>query len=443
MRRIRTIVKSPGIPFDAPAIQRARAVGAVVLDELELGWRLGSAPIVGVTGTNGKSTVAALIASLLSASGTSVELAGNTEFGPPLSVASVDRDWIVCEVSSYQLEGCPELVPEIAVLTNLSSEHLGRHRTMDIYGQIKRRLFVRNGATVAQAVVGVDDEFGRSLADDLQRRGTHVCRVGISRGSDYRIDAASWGLRNAAIRLRTPGGSVELQTALPGLYNAHNVAAALAAADLLGVKRDISAATIRRFPGVPGRFEHVGAGQQFNVIIDFAHTPDGLEQFLRAVRVGMKREARLIVLLSSFGRPGSAIHQMGRIGRELADRLVLTTSAFCGLAPVPPLEALLRGARETFGERIDVILDRRRAIKHALRMAAPGDVVAIPGRGAMPHLTYDRGRPLEFDDRHVTAEILNQLIGRAEAQRKRIPRPGVPRSDPVANSDPRAVQDAA
>jgi hypothetical protein len=122
--RARTAVKSPGIPFEAPLIMSAAALGLEVLDELELGWRVSRVRMIAVTGTNGKSTVAGLTAGVLAAAGFRVQLAGNTEFGPPLSAAGQSLDWIVSEASSFQLEGSDRLLPEIAVFTNLTPEHL-------------------------------------------------------------------------------------------------------------------------------------------------------------------------------------------------------------------------------------------------------------------------------------------------------------------------------
>ena len=135
------LIKSPGIPFDAPLIRAAVRLSIPVLDELELGWRISPTPIVAVTGTNGKTTVSTLAADVLAGGGMTVALAGNTYAGPPLSAVGRDADLIVCEVSSFQLEGCPALMPEVAVFTNLSHDHLSRHQTMRRYGEFKRRLF--------------------------------------------------------------------------------------------------------------------------------------------------------------------------------------------------------------------------------------------------------------------------------------------------------------
>lgn len=410
----RSLVKSPGIPFDEPLIQRARAIGLHVLDELELGWRLSRVPMLAVTGTNGKSTVAGLIKAVISAAGYRVELAGNTEFGPPLSAVSESLDCVVCEVSSFQLEGCDHLLPEIGVLTNLTPEHLGRHGTMARYGECKRRLFVRGGFAVPHAVVDADDPFACALAKEMARRGGKVTRVGLAEEADYRLEAVQWDLRRARIAVRTPSGHVGLDTALPGAYNARNIALALATADLVGIEPETSIDAISAYEGPPGRFEHIDAGQPFSVIVDFAHTPDGLEQFLSAVRSGMTPGTQLTVVLGFAARPGTALRELGRLARQFSDHLILTTCGFQGFPPLPCLSEMLRGARTADGGEVEVILDRRRAIGRAVRSVAVGGAVAIPGRGALPAMLNDRrGIAVPFDDREVAREILNELAAPA------------------------------
>ncbi len=408
----RTMIRSPGISFRSRPVREAREHALEVIDELELGWRLSRAPILAVTGTNGKSTVAGLATSLLAASGHRVRLAGNTEFGEPLStVAAEPLDWIVCEVSSYQLEACPSLLPDLAVFTNLTHEHLHRHRTMRRYGEMKRRMFVRGDAAVPRAIVDVDDRFGRQLAMDVEARGGAAVRVGFSADADYRILSAAWDLHRASLRVETPRGEVELATRLPGKHNARNVAAALAIADALAIEPAVAARTVAVDPGTPGRFEHVDEGQRFAAIVDFAHTPDGVGQFLDAVRAGMSPDGRLRAVYGVAGRSSSAkMRGIGRVLRTRSDHLVLTTSGYRGDPAVPALQYHLRGARAAAGAQLEVVLDRRRAMERALRAATPGDAVVVLGRGALTEMTPDpKGVPRPFDDRVVMREILRAL----------------------------------
>ena len=401
----RTVVKSPGIPMDAPLIRQARELGIEVIDELELGWLLSQARTVGVTGTNGKSTVAGLIHALI---GPRAHLAGNTYDGPPLSALAAGPDeWAVCEVSSFQLEACPSLLPDIAVFTNLTHEHLGRHGTMERYGAAKRRLFVRGEAAVPLAVIGVEDAFGRELAADVQARGGQVARV----GGEYRVVEASWDLRGARCVLRTPHGEIELESQLPGLYNARNVVAAVATGDMLGIPRADIVRAVASFPGVPGRFEHVDAGQDCDVIVDFAHSPDGIEQFLVAVRAGMGEGRSLTTVLGLGSLGDSAGHEaMGRAARALSHRLILTTSGYKNHPRMVALQSFLRGARSVAGADLEVVLDRRAAFERAVDGATRDDVIVIPGRGAFTRLNPGGGVEIPFDDRVVAREVLGATL---------------------------------
>ena len=407
------VVKSPGIDFRAPVIRRALDQGREVLDELELGWRLSRAPVLAVTGTNGKSTVAGLARRILDAAGMRVQLSGNTEFGPGLSeVASSSLDWIVCEVSSFQLEGCVSILPELAVFTNLTVEHIARHGTLDRYGEIKRRLFFNDGVSVPRAIVDVDGQFGRRLADDIERCGGCVTRVGFSEEADYRVERAVWDLRRAQTQVTARGQRISLSSVLPGAYNARNLVSALAIADLTGVERRISLAAIGSYVGPPGRFEHIDAGQPFELIVDFAHTPDGIEQMLGAIRAGMEPRGTLRVVFGLGGAPGFTLEEMGRLARRLSDQLILTTSGFRGRPRLPALGSLLAGARTTAGGELEVILDRYDAIRQAVRGAGPDDVIVIPGRGALPTMRADpHGEPVAFDDRVVAREIVRERLG--------------------------------
>jgi len=416
---VAAVIKSPGIGFDTSLIQQAAALGLYVLDELELGWRLSRAPIVAVTGTNGKSTTAGALTSILTAAGMDAKLAGNTVFGVPLcEAARAGADVLVTEVSSYQLEGCDQLLPEVGVFTNLTAEHLGRHRTLERYGALKRRLFVRDGRAVSRAVVNVDGDFGRRLASEIERRGGQVARVGFAADADYRVDGVEWDLRRARVLISAPLGALVLATRLPGRYNACNVAAALATADLLGIERAVTVPVISSYQGPPGRFEHIDLGQPFEVIVDFAHNPDGLEQHLTAVRAGMPTTSRVWIVLTVWGPPGTAIRRMGSIARQHSDRLVLTMSGFRGFSPVPALRAALHQVRKTPGGEVVVILDRHRALRHALWGAEPGDVVLIPGWGAEADVRADpRGVPIRFDAREVTRELLRERVRNGQRAR--------------------------
>ena len=398
----RALIKSPGIAFDAPLVRAAEAGGIPVLDELELGWRLSRAPMVAVTGTNGKTTVATLTAGLLAAGGLEVVLSGNTTIGPPLSAVEGSPDWIVCEVSSFQLEGCPALLPEIAVFTNLTRDHLIRHGTMARYGELKRRLFVRGDRAVPVAVIDVVDALGRQLAQEVQARGGKVIRVGLDGNVDYRVCDARWDLQSGMVTLRTPRGRLSLSTCLAGGHNARNVASAVALADLFGIEPGVIGHVLAAHPGPPGRLERLRFGQPCELVIDNAAGPASVTNVLETLRAALAA-GRLLVVLGLLGSPEDEhLREVGRAAARCADRLYLTAGSLRPKPPVAAIEGILAGVREVPGARAEVVVQRREAMRTALAAARPEDVVVVLGRGDIAEPVKDR----RIDDRVVLRELV-------------------------------------
>ena len=408
---IRTVVKSPGIRPDTPVIAAARRRDLLVIDELELGWRLARSPIVAVTGTNGKSTVAALLVAALSAAGRRPVLAGNTFFGPPLSAVPRDEHrTIVAEVSSYQAEASPTFLPRAAVFTNLTREHVHWHGTVAAYAAAKRRVFVRGDETVGTASINVDDRFGRDLAAAVRARGGSALAYGRSADADYRVGSVRSELRGAVVEIDAPDRAVTLRTRLPGVHNALNVAAALALADGLGLERERTLEALEAAVAVPGRFEVVAANRSFDVVVDFAHTPDGVKQTLALAReLATARGGRVIATLTSFGNNDrDTREQIGRAARRGTDLLVLCAVSLRGEPGLVALAALLAGARSASGGLVECVLDRRAAIERAIGHARRGDLVMLLGRGSYTRLAHDRhGRASHLDDREVAQSLLS------------------------------------
>ncbi len=218
------LVKSPGVPNDAPPIVAARARGIEVISEIELGARLLPNPILGVTGTNGKTTTTALLGAMFDAAGIPAEVAGN--IGRPLTslVGAIAPDaWIVCELSSFQLEDIDTLHPRIAILLNLEPDHLDRHGSFEAYSDAKLRIFENQGA---EDVAIVPRGFG--------------------------------SLSGAARRIEFDAGDpLPVEPLIPGAHNRENAAAAVAAARSAGIPNDAIAEALRTFPGVEHRIEQI------------------------------------------------------------------------------------------------------------------------------------------------------------------------------------------
>jgi UDP-N-acetylmuramoyl-L-alanyl-D-glutamate--2,6-diaminopimelate ligase len=407
---VRTVVKSPGVPPDAPVVAEAIRRRLTIVDELEIGWRMVPAPTVAVTGTNGKSTVAALCTTVLDRHGLEPALSGNTDFGPPLCELSLREPprSVVAEVSSYQAERSPELAVDGAVFTNLTPDHINRHGSMDAYGAAKRTLFVRGRHAVPVAALNVDDEFGSTIARDVEERGGRVLRYGRSAEADYRIVGCRWGLREAGVEIDSPDGPISLSTRLPGAHNAENVTSVLALADGLGLSRDRTVAAIESAAPVPGRFEAVDVGRPFDVVVDLAYNVDGVAAVLATARgVVAARGGRVVTVLAIVGRAGPLTgRDVGAAARERSDHLILSGTSYRGEPRLVTLAQLAAGARDANGGTVEVVIDRRQAIARALAAARPGDLVAILGRGPIASEATDaRGGFLPLDDRQVVREL--------------------------------------
>src|SRR5947209_5770242 len=296
----RCLVKSPGVPFESKLVAGARERGLNMIDEAELGWRLDSRPVVGVTGTNGKGTSAAAVLTALAAAGLDPILAGSTFFGPPLSEAvGVPGNLVVAELSSFQLAGSPALLPEASLLTNIGQQHWDYHGSRAAYVAAKRRMFVRGDRAVGVASLNVDDEDGRALAGEVEARGGRVASYGTRPGAAYRILSCDWSLQRSVVRVATPDGERSLESRLPGDHNAMNVTAALALIEAAGLGWATVRAALAATKPLPGRFEPVVAGQPYALIVDFAHNPEGTRAVLTTSRqlVDRDRWGRLLPLV--------------------------------------------------------------------------------------------------------------------------------------------------
>jgi UDP-N-acetylmuramoylalanine-D-glutamate ligase len=405
-----TVVKSPGVPPNIALVAEALRRGAALVDELEIGWQLVPAPTVGITGTNGKSTTSALCMALLAAHGLSPVLTGNTEYGPPLSELASDPppEAVVAEVSSYQAEFATDLALDAAIFTNLTLEHLNRHADMEAYGAAKRRLFVRGEWCIPLASLNFDDELGRTMTAEVRERGGTALTYGFEQGADYRIVECRWGLRDAEVVLETPEGTTRLESRLPGRHNAANATAVLALADGLGLPRRQTLEALSVADPVPGRFELVEGDRPFDVVVDFAFTADSVDHALRTGRkLVADRGGRLIVVLGIVGRSGPVIgREVGAVARELSDYLILSGTSYRGEPRLVTLAEMAAGARAARGGKLEIAIDRRKAVGRALNAARPSDLVIILGRGPTTREATDwRGGFVELDDRQIVREF--------------------------------------
>ncbi|HEX5608850.1 MAG TPA: Mur ligase family protein [Solirubrobacterales bacterium] len=405
-----SVVKSPGVPPEVPVLAAAARRGLLVIDELDLGWRLVPAPTVAVTGTNGKSTVAALCVAALAEHGLEPVLSGNTDFGPPLSELSLGPPprSVVAEVSSYQAESSPALAVDGAVFTNLTPDHLNRHRTMEAYAAAKRALFVREDGAVPVVATNLDDRLGRALAAEVEERGGRAVGYGCSEDAEFRIAGCRWDLHGAELEIDSPDGALNLATALPGPYNAANATSVLALGHGLGLAAGPTLAALSAATPIRGRFEVVDVGRPFDVVVDFAYSVDSVAAVLAMARALVEpRGGRLVTVLGIVGRAGRLTgREVGRVAREGSDHLVLSGASYRGESRLLTLEQLAAGARAAAGGSVEIVIDRRQAIGRALAAARPGDLVVILGRGPIDREATDaRGGGYLLDDRQAAREL--------------------------------------
>jgi UDP-N-acetylmuramoyl-L-alanyl-D-glutamate--2,6-diaminopimelate ligase len=299
------------------------------------------------------------------------------------------------EVSSHALElGRAEGIHfACRVFTNLTQDHLDFHPDMEAYFTAKRRLFEGPGPLV----VNLDDEYGRRLADEVPGAITYA----VDGTADYRAADVRFDPSGSSFTCETPDGTIAVETRLPGLFNVQNALAAIAAARSLGVALETAREALAEAERVPGRFEPVDEGQPFTVLVDYAHTPEALDNVLRAARE--LTEGRVHVVFGAGGdRDRAKRPLMGKAAAELADRVVVTSDNPRSENPEAIIDEILEGT----GPEVEREPDRRRAIALAVSTAEPGDVVVVAGKGHEQGQEFENGRKEPFDDVTVVREAL-------------------------------------
>jgi UDP-N-acetylmuramoyl-L-alanyl-D-glutamate--2,6-diaminopimelate ligase len=373
--------------------------------------------LVGVTGTNGKTTTTYMLEAIFRAAGRvpgvlgTVEVRVGDEHRPAVhttpeapdlqrllaDMADAGVQAAAMEVSSHglALHRVDGTRFKAAIFTNLTQDHLDFHRDLDDYFLAKRRLFTPEFTPLA--VVNVDDRHGRLLAATA---GVATVTTGTAAAADWRATEIAASLEGTSFRLR-----------LAGQFNVANALGALAAADAVGIDLDTAAGGLEGLAGVPGRFERVEAGQPFTVLVDYAHTPDSLDNLLQAARA--VTGGRVIVVFGCGGdRDRAKRPLMGEIAGRLADVAVVTSDNPRSEAPEAIVAEVAEGVAQSAGPGGFLVeVDRRAAIRAALAMAGPGDTVLLAGKGHEQGQEFAGGHKLPFDDRLVAAEELRALLG--------------------------------
>ena len=387
--------------------------------------------MVGVTGTNGKTSCAHWIAGGLHAAGRRTGVLGtlgngligalrpaeNTTPDAALlhqtlaELKAAGAEAVAMEVSSHGLDqGRVNAVAfDVALFTNLSRDHLDYHSSMAAYGDAKARLVAWPGLRVA--VVNADDSFGQSLIDASRARGRKVLTYGFGAADIVggRLAASAAGL---AFTVNTPWGKGEIHTALIGAFNAANLLGVLGVLLVSSVPLETALRFIAEAEAPPGRMQRLGGGGAPLVVVDYAHTPDALDKALTSLRAAVASDGELICVFGCGGdRDRGKRPEMGRIAARGADRVIVTSDNPRGEDPEAIASEIVHGIRDTGNRRYAIVLDRAAAIATAIGEAKPSDVVLLAGKG---HERYQElaGVRQPFLDIEHASRALQALAGR-------------------------------
>ena len=403
-------------------VRRAMAVAAAEVQrhpsrELQL---------VGITGTNGKTTTAYLIASIPEAAGELVAMTGTVEYRLGKERRKADRTTpeatdmqrmlrqavglgcrtavMECSSQAMDFHRCDELEYAVAVFSNLTRDHLDYHKTMENYWYAKQRLFDgRLGTRPRTSVINVDDPYGIELAASLERDGLRVVRYAVKSNADVTARDAEFSLEGMRFHLSTPAGGRDFHSPLVGPPHIYNTLAAVASGLALGYDLDVITRALQKCTGAPGRFERVVHKGDFAVVVDYAHSDDALLNVLRTAREVTK--GRIITVFGCGGdRDASKRAPMGEAAGSLSDVVILTSDNPRTEDPEKILCDAEEGIKKT-GKPYRKIADRREAIHQAIAEARAGDLVLIAGKGHEDYQIIGR-EVFHFDDKEVAREAL-------------------------------------
>ena len=390
--------------------------------------------MIGVTGTNGKTTTTYLLRSILQEAGFKVGIIGTIQNsigervvptknttpdvidlqGLLAEMVASSMDYVVMEVSSHALAlervaGCEF---DVGIFTNMTRDHLDFHITFENYLAAKAKLFeslgragnYKNGKT---AIINIDDGAADFI---LSCTACRTITYGINTEADLKAEHADIKATGTRFNIVGSFDHIALQLRITGLFNVYNVLGAVGAALAEGIDIQIIKTALEKFQSVPGRFELVNVGQPFSVIVDYAHTPDGLENVLKTVRQIAKRH--IIVVFGCGGdRDRSKRPIMGELAVEYGDIVIATSDNPRSEDPDAILDEIEIGIKVelTEGKIYEKISDRRQAIARALQIAEKDDIVIITGKG---HENYQilKDRTISFDDKEVVKEIISEMV---------------------------------
>ncbi len=378
--------------------------------------------IIGVTGTNGKTTITNIIKNILMSCGIKTGLIGtirneigdeiiDTENTTPMAfdyMSILDKmvkagcKYAIMEVSSFGLVQ-HRIGPthfKIGIFTNLTQDHLDYHKTMENYYQAKKMMFDE----CDDAIINTDDEYGKRLYDEINCR-KYTC--GLENKADFYADNVNIRADGTAFEYFYNNNAIHIITKMIGMFNAFNVMAAISVCVKLGLDINDIIKAIGEYNGVKGRCEIIPTGKDFTVICDYAHTPDAIENILSSVKE--YTEGKLICLFGCGGnRDAQKRPLMAKAAAKYADKLIITSDNPRDEIPEAIIDDILAGLTDK-EMPLDVVVDRTEAIYHSLEIAQKGDIIVLAGKGHEDYQVLSGNKHIHFDEREIVSEGLKLI----------------------------------
>lgn len=374
---------------------------------------------IGITGTNGKTTITYLTEAIFNEAGFDCGVIGTVSYriGSKIlpapnttpsflqnqkllaQMVSEHIDYCVMEVSSHALDQrrVDEINFKTAVFTNLTRDHLDYHKTFQNYFLSKSKLFT-NLSEDALAVINIDDSYGRKLKSKIN---ASILTYGIENNADVMAKNIECGVQGTTFKCVYNSQEIIFRSRLIGNYNVYNILAATAIALAEDISIDVIRDAIKKASLIPGRLEPVDYQQKFSIFIDYAHTADALENVLNAIR--MCSDKRIILVFGCGGdRDKTKRPEMGKVASELADEIIITSDNPRSEQPEDIIKDILKGVTT---DRYKVIIDREQAIKKSLQMAGENDIVLIAGKGHEKYQIF-KDRTIKFDERQIIRQFI-------------------------------------
>lgn len=380
--------------------------------------------LIGVTGTNGKTTTAFLVRDVLKHANMKCGLLGTIEMDDGNEILKANRttpesvdihrefkrmvqngcSHCVMEVSSHSLElfRVDKIDYDISIFTNLTKDHLDFHKTMEEYMKSKQKLFYK---TNGNSLINTDDYWGKKIYNNLLEDSKKVVSFGMDETCDFRAINVNLKIDSVEYDLVYPGGQVHVVLPIPGLFSVYNSIGAIAACYLSGIDMETVVEGIELTKKVPGRFEVVGKKDGFTVIVDYAHTPDALEKALKTVKEF--GEERIICVFGCCGnRDRTKRPIMGRIAQDYADYFIITSDDPRFEDPQLIIDEVVEGLDQE-NKNYETIVDRTQAVTRAISLARKGDIVLLAGKGHEDYMVIGDEK-LPYDERKLARKLLEE-----------------------------------